>query len=165
MNTFDSNKKKEKDFIIFRASSVLWRWAHWRGWQWSRLHFMNGPDCSTLPDVLARGPDGSLRNLRPSSSEAGGGRVHTFHCCLGTAPGSVTQTPMCEQEVSMSKLWLLNIRLSGISQNRVITTQPWLSGQDRQNKHTHTQARATLMIVTYLKVAWKLAHYDNSSSQ
>jgi len=39
---------------------------------------MNGPDWSTLPDVLAGGPDGSRCNLRPSSSEAGGGGVHTF---------------------------------------------------------------------------------------
>lgn len=78
MNTFDSNMKKEKDFIIFKASSVLQRWAHGRGWQWSRLHIMNGPDWSTLPDVLAWGPDGSLCNLRPSSSEVGGGGVHTF---------------------------------------------------------------------------------------
>lgn len=39
---------------------------------------MNGRDWSTLPDVLARGPDGSRCNLRPISSKAGGGGVHTF---------------------------------------------------------------------------------------
>lgn len=88
---------------------------------------------------------GALMGLSVTSGQAQArlgvaGCTHSsmFHCCLGTAPGSVTQTPMCEQEVSMSKLRLLNIRLSGISRNRVITTQPWLSGQDRE-KNTHTR--------------------------
>lgn len=113
------------------------------------------------------GPDGSLRNLGPSSSEAGGGGVHTFQ-----------HVPLLPWDRSWKCYTDPDVWAGSKHVKALIIKHPTVRNQPEQSyhytamivwtrlaKHTHTQARATLMIVTYLKVAWKLAHYDNSSSQ